>query len=104
MSSETNSVAQRLTDLDTCAVSDALDTLSLPPAVTGIRRLSTEKKISGPVITVLLESGTPETDRHLCTAAIDQAEPGDVIVVQQSTGIDAAGWGVFYPTEQNWLM
>jgi len=31
--------------------------------------------------------------RHLCTAAIEAANPGDVIVVEQRTGIDAAAWG-----------
>jgi 4-hydroxy-4-methyl-2-oxoglutarate aldolase len=31
--------------------------------------------------------------RHLGTAAIEAAQPGDVIVVEQRSGIDAAGWG-----------
>ena len=31
--------------------------------------------------------------RHLCTAAIEAAAPGDIIVVEQSTGLDAASWG-----------
>jgi regulator of RNase E activity RraA len=31
--------------------------------------------------------------RHLCTTAIEAANPGDVIVIEQRTGIDAAGWG-----------
>ena len=31
--------------------------------------------------------------RHLGTEAIEIAERGEVIVVEQSTGIDAAGWG-----------
>ena len=31
--------------------------------------------------------------RHLCTAAIEAAQPGDVIVVEQRTGVDAASWG-----------
>jgi regulator of RNase E activity RraA len=31
--------------------------------------------------------------RHLCTAAIEAATPGDIIVVEQSTGLDAASWG-----------
>jgi regulator of RNase E activity RraA len=29
----------------------------------------------------------------LCTTAIEAAEPGDIIVVEQRTGIDAACWG-----------
>ena len=31
--------------------------------------------------------------RHLCTAAVEAAEPGDIIVIEQRSGIDAAGWG-----------
>ena len=47
------------------------------------------------MITVKLEQddGRPTAPRHLGTAAIDAAHPGDVIVVEQRTGIDAASWG-----------
>ena len=47
------------------------------------------------MITVKLEQddGRPAASRHLGTAAIDAAQPGDVIVVEQRTGIDAASWG-----------
>ncbi|MDP3925880.1 MAG: RraA family protein, partial [Hydrogenophaga sp.] len=31
--------------------------------------------------------------RHLGTTAVDLAQPGDVIVVEQKTGIDAGSWG-----------
>jgi 4-hydroxy-4-methyl-2-oxoglutarate aldolase len=85
----------RLGRLDSCAVSDALDKLGLKGTVTGIHRLSTERRISGRVVTVKLvaaEGGTPAS-RHLATAAIEAAQAGDVIVVEQRTGIDAAGWG-----------
>jgi regulator of RNase E activity RraA len=46
-------------------------------------------------VTVKLESdeGRPVASRHLSTAAVEGARPGDVIVVEQRTGIDAAGWG-----------
>jgi 4-hydroxy-4-methyl-2-oxoglutarate aldolase len=85
----------RLLKLDSCAVSDAMDSLSLPPAITGIRRLATDKKIAGPVLTVKLGAARPEGApvRHLCTAAIEAAEPGSIIVVEQRTGLDAGGWG-----------
>jgi regulator of RNase E activity RraA len=85
----------RLAALDSCAVSDALDKLGIPGAVTGIHRVSTERRISGRVVTVRLEpdDGRPVASRHLSTTAIDSADPGDVIVVEQRTGIDAAGWG-----------
>jgi regulator of RNase E activity RraA len=85
----------RLAALDSCAVSDALDKLGLPGAVTGIHRFSTDRRISGRVVTVKLEpdDGRPAASRHLSTTAIEGAQPGDVIVVEQRTGIDAAGWG-----------
>jgi regulator of RNase E activity RraA len=88
-------LVERLRRLDSCAVSDALDSLSLPPAVTGIRRLATDAKIAGPVLTVKLGATKPEGGpvRHLCTGAIEAATPGAIIVVEQRTGIDGGGWG-----------
>ena len=88
-------LVSRLSRLDSCAVSDALDKLGLPGAVTGIARFSTDRRIAGRVLTVKLDrpEGRPASTRHLCTAAIEAAEPGDVIVIEQRTGIDAASWG-----------
>jgi 4-hydroxy-4-methyl-2-oxoglutarate aldolase len=84
----------RLSKLDSCAVSDALDKLGLKGSVTGIHRLTTELRISGRVLTVKLERAECRSNtRHLCTAAIEAAAPGDIIVVEQSTGLDAASWG-----------
>jgi 4-hydroxy-4-methyl-2-oxoglutarate aldolase len=85
----------RLLGLDTCAISDALDQLALAPAVSGIVPRTTSTRIAGRVITVKLEAGKPPRDSgpHLCTHAIEAAQRGDVIVVEQLTGIDAAGWG-----------
>ncbi len=88
-------VVARLGRLDACAVSDALDRLGLAGAVSGVHRLSTDRRIAGRVVTVKLEpdEGRPAGARHLGTAAIERAQPGDVIVVEQRTGIDAAAWG-----------
>jgi len=85
----------RLALVDTCALSDALDRLRLPPAVTGIRALTTVGRIAGRVLTVKLGVADPQVKsvRHLCTAAIERARAGDIILVEQSTGVDAAGWG-----------
>ncbi len=84
----------RLQKLDSCAVSDALDKLGLKGAVTGIQRYTTERRIAGRVLTVRLDRAEGRTNtRHLCTAAIEAANPGDIIVVEQSTGLDAASWG-----------
>ena len=84
----------RLSRLDSCAVSDALDKLALKGEVTGLHRYSTDRRIAGRVLTVTLAPAEGRTNaRHLCTAAIEAASPGDIIVVEQSTGIDAASWG-----------
>lgn len=81
-------------ELDSCAVSDALDKLGLKGAVTGLHRFTTSRRISGRVLTVKLDRAEGRTNtRHLCTTAIEAAEPGDIIVVEQRTGIDAASWG-----------
>ncbi len=88
---------ERLNRLDTCAVSDALDKLGERGTVDGIRPLTGPAKIAGRVVTVKLaeliaaEGVTPK--RHLGTAAIEGAEPGNVIVVEHHARDDCAGWG-----------
>ncbi len=89
-------IASRLARLDACAISDSLDQLGLPLSVTGLLALSVRRRISGRVLTVRLAPGQSESGfspRHLCTAAVDAAETGAVIVVEQRTGIECAGWG-----------
>ena len=85
----------RLARLDSCAVSDARDQLGLADAVViGLSNLSGNSRIAGRVITVQLGPALPTTSpRHLCTAATEAAEPGDVIVVALSGRVDCAGWG-----------
>ncbi len=87
-------VIERLKRLDSCAVSDAMDRLSLQGVVSGIEPRSVRQRISGRIRTVGLGPATgTAAPRHLCTTAIEAAEAGDVIVVEQRTGIEAAGWG-----------
>src|SRR5262245_20185343 len=85
----------RLNQLDTCAVSDAMDKLGLRGVVTGIHQYSTQRRIAGPLLTVKLgiDDGRPTAAKHLSTTAIESANPGDIIVVEQRTGVDAAAWG-----------
>jgi regulator of RNase E activity RraA len=84
----------RLGRLDTCIVSDALDKLGFTGVVPGLARLSTDSKITGPVLTVRLEAANGRTaERHLCTAAIEAARPGEIIVVEHHSRSDCAGWG-----------
>jgi 4-hydroxy-4-methyl-2-oxoglutarate aldolase len=85
----------RLGKVDCCAVSDALDKLGLQGAVTGLGPLSTSRRIAGRVLTVKLGVGeTPAgKPRHVSTTAIEAAEAGDIIVIEQRSGVDAAAWG-----------
>ncbi|MDX1390381.1 MAG: RraA family protein, partial [Acidobacteriota bacterium] len=59
----------RLSRLDTCAVSDALDKLKEPGTVQGIRPLTGPARIAGRVVTVKLVAGSvgAAPKRHLCT-------------------------------------
>jgi 4-hydroxy-4-methyl-2-oxoglutarate aldolase len=89
-----NDLVTRFNRLDSCAVSDAMDKLGLRGIVTGIHQYSTQRRIAGRVITVKLGADDGRTAaKHLSTTAIEMASPGDVIVVEQRTGIDAAAWG-----------
>lgn len=85
----------RLMQMDSCAVSDAMDSLGLPGEVTGINNQTTKEKIVGRTLTVELGSKPPEggSAKHLCSGAIECGKAGNVIVIDQRTGIDAAGWG-----------
>jgi 4-hydroxy-4-methyl-2-oxoglutarate aldolase len=105
----------RLARLDACAVSDALDKLGLPGCATGFIASAPGQKIAGRVHTVALTGGPPpgaddpppqlpenvppptpalaHAPVHLGAAAIERSQPGDVIVVEQRSGIEAGSWG-----------
>jgi 4-hydroxy-4-methyl-2-oxoglutarate aldolase len=89
---------QRLAHLDSCALSDSLDKLGLNGTVTGLTPLSVARRISGRIVTVRLveASKVPPAGaaaRHLGARAIELAQPGDVIVIEQRTGVVAGSWG-----------
>lgn len=88
-------LVERLSKLDTCAVSDSLDRLGRVGVVLGIVPTAPPAKICGRVVTAKLVDRTTAnsaTTRHLGTSAIMAANPGDVIVMQHGRS-DAAGWG-----------
>lgn len=90
---------KRLARLDCCAVSDAMDKLGIVGQVaSGLEQRATTRRIAGRAVTYRLvpadqapKPGGPP--RHLGTTAIELAQPGDVIVIEQRTGIEAGSWG-----------
>ena len=89
-----DNLQQRLAQLDSCVVSDALDKLGFTGVAPGLMRLSTDEKLTGRVLTVKLEAANGRmAERHLCTSAIEAATPGDIIVVEHHSRADCAGWG-----------
>jgi regulator of RNase E activity RraA len=87
----------RLAALDSCACSDAMDRLGLAGVAPGLKSLTVARRVTGRVITVALGPAdvvaAGGVGRHLGTAAIEAAQPGDVIVVAAGGRVDAAGWG-----------
>ena len=87
-------VAARLAPLDSCIVSDALDKLGLNGVAPGLSRFATDKKLAGRILTVKLETAYGRlAERHLCTAAIEAASPGNILVIEHHSRTDCAGWG-----------
>ncbi len=85
----------RLNKLDACAVSDAVDKTGLKGAVAGLRQMTATRRIAGRILTIKLGVGEPPPGppRHIGTTAIESATPGDIIVVEQLSGVPAAAWG-----------
>lgn len=84
----------RLEKLDTCALSDALDRLGIEGVALGLSAVSAGRRIAGAAITVQLGPDDGRASkRHLCTAAVDAARPGQIIVIAHGGRTDVAGWG-----------
>ncbi len=90
-----NPHVRRLRLLDACAVSDALDKLGLPGVVTGIAQRSGQGRIAGRAVTMKVGPGSPPPGApvHLGCRAIEAAGADDVIVVSQTSGVEAGCWG-----------
>lgn len=89
------SLIDRMSALDACAVSDALDSIGIDGVVDGIKRRSTKDRIIGRVQTMRISIGSlpAGSKSHLGAHSVEQAAPTDVIVVEQRTGVAAACWG-----------
>lgn len=87
-------LVKRLAQLDSCAVSDALDHLTIPGVLLGLHALTVPRRIVGRVVTVQLEAADNRIPtRHLGTAAVDASGPREVIVVAHGGRLDVSGWG-----------
>jgi regulator of RNase E activity RraA len=90
-----STITERLLRLDCCAVSDAMDKLKLSGVASGLPQRSGTGRMAGRAITMKLGTGSPPPGpvRHLGTTAVEAAQPGDVIVVEQKSGVEAGCWG-----------
>jgi 4-hydroxy-4-methyl-2-oxoglutarate aldolase len=85
---------RRLLRLDTGAVSDALDQLGIRGAVFGIRPIWQAPRIAGPAMTVkAVAAGPTKPPQHINVHAIDAAEPGSVLVIDNSGRPDVSCLG-----------
>ena len=91
-------LAARLEALDTCVISDAMDSLGLSGVLPGIAPVWPCGRIAGPARTMRLRQlnpgeSPPAGAAHLGARAIERSAPGDVIVVAHQGRWDSAGWG-----------
>ncbi len=95
MTLSNSDLISRLREIDSCAVSDAMDRLGMAGVADGISsRTGAINRITGRVITVHIVPRADDAPRpHLCTRAIMSADPGDVIVVDNGGRIDVSCWG-----------
>jgi 4-hydroxy-4-methyl-2-oxoglutarate aldolase len=87
-------LVNRLSKLDTCAASDALDRLGLRGATIGVRPVWLCPRIVGRAVTCKIKpAGLEKSKQHLGTPAIDAAQAGDIIVVDNGGRKDVSAWG-----------
>lgn len=87
-------VVEQFKRLSTTNVSDALDKLGLRSGVIGIRPMWDCGKTVGRAVTVKLTAfGMTKSTSHLGIDAIVQANPGDVIVIDNGGRTDVSCWG-----------
>ncbi|HLN86084.1 MAG TPA: RraA family protein [Candidatus Limnocylindrales bacterium] len=87
-------IIERLAKLDSCAVSDALDSLNLKGATWGVRPQWPCPKIAGRAVTMKIKpAGLQQPTQHLGTAPIEAAQPGDIIVVDNGGKLEFSCWG-----------
>jgi len=87
-------IIERMAKLDSCAVSDALDSLNLKGATWGVRPQWPCPKIVGRAVTMKIKpAGLEQPTQHLGTAPIEAARPGDIIVIDNGGQPQFSCWG-----------
>lgn len=86
---------QRLLKLSTTNVSDALDALGYKGSTYGVRPIyEGAVKIAGSAVTVkMTAAGETKGKVHLGIRAIEAAESGDVVVIDNGGRLDTSCWG-----------
>jgi regulator of RNase E activity RraA len=80
--------------LDSCAVSDALDTVGLPAGVGALPPMWGVPTVVGLAVTVQVEPYEPgPAGPHLAVSAVAGAGPHDVMVVANDSRTDVSCWG-----------
>lgn len=82
--------------LDTCVISDALDRAGLTGYLAGLTPIWEGARLLGRAVTVTLREGPADPSVapvHLGATAIDQAGPGQVIVIDNAGRLGMGGWG-----------
>lgn len=85
----------RIVALSTTNIADALDALNLKGATYGIRPMwESVGKITGRAVTLkLTAAGETKGKNHLGVLAIEAAQAGDVIVIDNGGRLDTSCWG-----------
>ncbi|MDA3625600.1 4-carboxy-4-hydroxy-2-oxoadipate aldolase/oxaloacetate decarboxylase [Saccharopolyspora oryzae] len=88
-------IVAALRGLDSCAVSDALDTLGLPGAVTALTPMwPAGAVLAGRVRTVTAApKATDGPATHIASPLVATTEPGDVVVIDNHGRTDVSCWG-----------
>ncbi|HWQ40887.1 MAG TPA: RraA family protein, partial [Desulfosporosinus sp.] len=86
---------KRLERLSTTNVSDALDALNLKGSTFGIGPVwEGTKKIIGKAVTLkIVAAGLTRSKNHLGVKAIEAAQQGDIIVIDNGGRLDTSCWG-----------
>lgn len=88
-------LVKSLRSLDACAVSDALDTLGLPGAVTGLRAMWEPGRVTAGVVrtVAVAPKSTTGPTAHVATALVDASDQDDVVVIDNHGRLDVSCWG-----------